>query len=153
MCRLVPPHWQATPVELSERVGKYIDTEEFLRSKNSGFADSEPGKGKRKQEGPDRGQVKKSKQGRSEVGKEKAPMPFTPLTRPIHEVMVAAERQNLLRAPIKMKGPPGKRNQDKYCRYHRDHGHDTEDYFRLKIAIEKHIKVGHLAEFVNNRPA
>ena len=51
-----------------------------------------------------------------------------------------------------MKRPPGKRNQDKYCRYHRDHNHDTEDCFRLKIAIEKLIEAGHLAEFVNNRP-
>ena len=84
-------------VELSERVGKYIDTMKFLRSKNSGFGDNELGRGKRKQEGPDRGQEKKSKQGRSETSKEKALMAFTPLTWLIHEIMVAAERQNLLK--------------------------------------------------------
>ena len=66
--------------------------------------------------------------------------------------MVATERQNLLRAPPKMKSPPGKRDQDKYCRYHWDHGHDTENWFRLKIAIEKLIEAGHLIDFVNNRP-
>ena len=49
-----------------------------------------------------------------------------------------------------MKSPPKKRNSDKYCRYHKDHGHDTEDCFKLKIAIEKLIEAGHLAEFVNN---
>ena len=53
-----------------------------------------------------------------------------------------------------MKSPSEKKNRDKYYQYHRDYGHDTKDYFKLKIAIEKLIKIGHLAEFVtNNRPA
>ena len=65
-------------VELSERVGKYIDTEEFLRSKNSSFVDSESGRGKRKQKGSDRGQAKKSKQGQAEPGRDKARMAFIP---------------------------------------------------------------------------
>ena len=38
----------ATLVELSERVGKYIDTEEFLKSKSPGFMDGELFKAKRK---------------------------------------------------------------------------------------------------------
>ena len=81
-------------------------------------------------------------------------MTFTPLTWPIHEIMVAAKAQNLLKKPSKMKSPPKKRNRDKYCRYHRDHNHDTEDCFRLQIAIKKLIKADHLAKFVNNnRPA
>ena len=55
-----------------------------------------------------------------------------------------------MKKPGKLKSPPERRNRDKYCRYHRDHGHDTEDSFRLKIAIEKLIEAVHLAEFVNN---
>ena len=46
-------------VELSERVSKNIDTEEFLKTKSSGFVDDELGKAKSKHEGPDKGQVKK----------------------------------------------------------------------------------------------
>ena len=52
-----------------------------------------------------------------------------------------------------MKSPPKKRNRDKYYRYHRDRNHDTEDYFRLKFAIEKLIEADHPAKFVNNRSA
>ena len=53
-----------------------------------------------------------------------------------------------------MKSPLEKTNSDKYYQYHRDHSHDTEDCFRLKITIEKLIKAGHLVKFVNNnRPA
>ena len=51
----------ATLIELFERVRKYIDTEEFLKSKGSGFMDNESAKTKRKQEGPDRSRGKKPK--------------------------------------------------------------------------------------------
>ena len=77
-------------------------------------------------------------------------MTFTPLTWPIQEVMVAAEAQNLLKKRGKLKSPPKKRNRNKYYRYHRDHGHDTEDCFRLKIVIEKLIGTVHLTKFVGN---
>ena len=50
--------------------------------------------------------------------------------------MVAAEVQNLLKKPGKLKILPEKRSRDKYYRYHKDHSHDTEDYFKLKIVIE-----------------
>ena len=63
---------------------------------------------------------------------------------------MAVEAQNLLKKSGKMKSLPEKRNKNKYCRYHRDHDHDTVDCFRLKIAIEKLIEAGHLAKFVNN---
>ena len=42
----------ATLIELSERVGKCIDTEEFLKSKSSGFGDNKPAKAKKKDESP-----------------------------------------------------------------------------------------------------
>jgi hypothetical protein len=36
----------------------------------------------------------------------------------------------------------------KYCDYHQDHGHETEDCISLRIEIEKMIKGGKLARFV-----
>ena len=64
--------------------------------------------------------------------------------------MIAAEAQNLLKWPSKLKSPPEKRDREKYFRFHRDHRHNIEDYFRLKIIIEKLIERGNLAEFVTN---
>ena len=49
----------ATLVELSERVGKYIDIEELLRTKDLGASDEGPTRGKRRQDGLDRGPGKK----------------------------------------------------------------------------------------------
>jgi hypothetical protein len=37
---------------------------------------------------------------------------------------------------------------NKYCDYHQDHGHETEDCISLRIEIEKMIKEGKLARFV-----
>ena len=77
-------------------------------------------------------------------------MAFAPLSRPIQEVIATEEAQNLLKRPNKLKSPPEKRDQEKYCQFYRDHGHNTKDCFKLKIAIEKLIESGHLVEFVTN---
>ncbi|KAL3626527.1 hypothetical protein CASFOL_030076 [Castilleja foliolosa] len=39
-------------------------------------------------------------------------------------------------------------NRDKYCRYHRDYGHDTNDCYNLKNLIEAIIRRGQLANYV-----
>ena len=77
-------------------------------------------------------------------------MALTPLPWPISEVMAAAKAQNLLKWSNKMKSSLEKRDWEKYCRFHWDHGHNTEDCFRLKMAIEKLIERGLLANFVAN---
>lgn len=43
-----------------------------------------------------------------------------------------------------------KRNKDKFCDYHEDHGHDTDDCKDLKCEIELCIQNGHLKQFVQD---
>jgi hypothetical protein len=62
----------------------------------------------------------------------------------LREVMTIPEA----RYPTPMRAPPEKRSMNKYCEYHRDHGHDTEDCIFLKIEIERLIRNGKLARFV-----
>ena len=52
-----------------------------------------------------------------------------------------------LKWPKKMKGDPSKRNKSKYCQFHRDHGHNTDECYDLKQQIEVLIKQGKLKNF------
>ncbi|XP_074356738.1 uncharacterized protein LOC141696504 [Apium graveolens] len=47
-----------------------------------------------------------------------------------------------------MKVPNHKKTPDKYCDYHRDKGHNTDECYHLKKLIERMIKVGELNQFV-----
>ena len=48
----------------------------------------------------------------------------------------------------KMKGDPNKRNRNKYCHFHRDHRHDTDECFDLKQQIENLIRQEKLRNFL-----
>ena len=74
---------------------------------------------------------------------------FTPLNTPIDQVLMQIKDEGGLTFPGKLKGDPSKRPRDKYCRFHRDHGHDTSDCYDLKQQIEAFIRQGKLQKFVN----
>ena len=47
-----------------------------------------------------------------------------------------------------MKTDPAKRDSTKYCEFHRDHGHRTDDCIQLRKEIEYWFRRGHLRRFV-----
>ena len=65
---------------------------------------------------------------------------YTPLNAPLEQVLMQIKDDPSLKWPEKMKGGPNKRNQNKYCHFHRDHGHDTDECFDLKQQIENLIR-------------
>ena len=76
-------------------------------------------------------------------------MSFTPLTAPIDQVLMQIKDEGALTFPSKLKGDPNKRPRDKYCRFHHDHGHDTDNCYDLKQQIEALIRQGKLQRFIN----
>ncbi|XP_075657945.1 uncharacterized protein LOC142627928 [Castanea sativa] len=58
---------------------------------------------------------------------------FTPLTAPIDQVLMQIKDEKALTFLCKLRGDPNKRSRDKYCRFHRDHGHDTADCYDLIV--------------------
>ena len=57
---------------------------------------------------------------------------YMPLNVPLEQVFMQIKDDPSLKWPEKMKGDPNKRNRNKYCHFHRDHGHDTDECFDLK---------------------
>ena len=57
---------------------------------------------------------------------------FTPLIAPIDQVLMQIKDEGALTFLGKLKGDPSKRPRDKYCHFHRDHGHDTANCYNLK---------------------
>ena len=57
---------------------------------------------------------------------------YTPLNVPLEQVLMQIKDKPSLKWPEKMKGDPNKCNRNKYCHFHRDHGHDTAECFDLK---------------------
>ena len=44
--------------------------------------------------------------------------------------------------------PDTVRNKNKFCLFHRDHGHDTDECYQHKREIENLIQCGYLGKFV-----
>ncbi|XP_015931271.1 uncharacterized protein LOC107457613 [Arachis duranensis] len=85
----------------------------------------------------------------------KAPRPFsrvgkftnyTPLTLPIMEVYQQIAEKGILSKPRPLKDRTGG-NKSLYCDYHKGYGHQTQDCFDLKDALEQAIRDGKLNEF------
>ncbi|XP_022855571.1 uncharacterized protein LOC111376799 [Olea europaea var. sylvestris] len=55
-----------------------------------------------------------------------------------------------LKWPVRMRSPPESRDMNKYCEFHRDHGHTTENCKALQWEIEALIKRGFLSSYVSN---
>ena len=74
---------------------------------------------------------------------------FTPLNAPLDQVLMQIKDEGALTFPGKLKSDPTKRSRNKYCCFHRDHGHDIANCYDLKQQIEAFIRVGKLQKFVS----
>ncbi|XP_073107414.1 uncharacterized protein [Elaeis guineensis] len=75
---------------------------------------------------------------------------YAPLNASKTQVLMEVREQ--LPRPERMRTHPGKCNPNKFCLYHRDHGHDTEECIQLRDEIEELIRRGRLDRFIRRRP-
>ncbi|XP_012837778.1 PREDICTED: uncharacterized protein LOC105958312 [Erythranthe guttata] len=59
------------------------------------------------------------------------------------------EHKGLAEPPRPMQTNAKREKSDRYCRFHKDRGHTTEECAQLKVAIERLIKQGHLGEYID----
>ena len=73
-----------------------------------------------------------------------SPRRFTPLTTSVSRVRREVRNEQFLRWPTQMKSDPATRDNTRYCEFHRDYGHRTDDCIQLKRETEYLIRRGYL---------
>ncbi|KAJ4848852.1 hypothetical protein Tsubulata_013652 [Turnera subulata] len=131
--------------ELMERATEYIRKDDAYWSGRVEGTSSGP---KRKEKPDNFSREPKKSKGRR-VG-EAEPLRFTPInTSPSHILAAITTRGDIeVRWPRRLRTPDESKDRSRYCKYHRDHGHDTEECHQLKREIERLIRARHLREFL-----
>ncbi|XP_011074213.1 uncharacterized protein LOC105158976 [Sesamum indicum] len=68
---------------------------------------------------------------------------YTPLNTMRAKALLMVERKDVLRWPKPTRVTPAKKYSSKYCRFHREWGHDTKECYQLKDEIEWVVHQGY----------
>ena len=134
------------------RTKKYANAEEALSARKTLAPNpSDKGKGKEREKEKRKREEPLSNDSSAQVrGSPKSPSPrfynYTSLNAPRFEILM--EIQDQLPLAQQMYTPPVRRNRNKHCQYHRDHGHNTDECLQLKDEIKRLICRGCLVRFV-----
>ncbi|KAL2234291.1 UNVERIFIED_CONTAM: Retrovirus-related Pol polyprotein from transposon [Sesamum indicum] len=131
--------------QLMNLAQKYIDEEEMNAMKDGEW---------RGEYGRDRGyDVKNDKRSRHDRNKEphysQKYNKYTPLNTTRARALLMVERKDVLRWPKPTRATPAKKNSSKYCRFHRERGHDTEECYQLKDEIERLVRQGYFKDLIS----
>ncbi|XP_057734481.1 uncharacterized protein LOC130949893 [Arachis stenosperma] len=141
------PVW--TMHEIQTVAKEYINDEEVSRvvaanKRQSGYSQArQPGDGERAKEKSREEASNKAPRSFPRVGKFTN---YTSLILPIVEVYQQIAEKRILPKPRPLKDRTGG-NKNLYCDYHKGYGHQTQDCFDLKDALEQAIREGKLAAF------
>ncbi|KAK1365344.1 hypothetical protein POM88_040905 [Heracleum sosnowskyi] len=141
-------HPPESMTELQQRVGKYIKAEESMKKTDTGGGNN-GGSNKRKTEQEYDVKDKYPRTTRDSDSDTKF-TEYARLNAPRSQILFDIEKDRDFRWPKPLRGDPEKRNKNKYCRYHKDSGHDTDDCRQLKDEIEFLIRKGKLDKFTKD---
>ncbi|XP_065050241.1 uncharacterized protein LOC103991910 [Musa acuminata AAA Group] len=133
--------------EMLQRANQFIAAEDWIVGKREEH--------KRVRPEPARGQ--QSATPRRRLDRPDPPLlrsPIPPLGASRTEIFLQIREKWLLKPPVPMKNPWELADQSKYCRFHRQSGHDTKECRELKWQIEL-VRRGHLGRYVrqNREPS
>ena len=162
---------QASMAKVLAKAEKYINGEEALISKREssstrkekGATDKRQGRSPRKRSDQEKSPRKdrelspkrrgnlKDRLGPPQFERRRrySPQRFTPLTASVSQVLHEVRNEQFLIWPTQMKSDPATRDNTKYCEFHRDYGHRTDNCIQLKREIEYLIQRGYLRGFIS----
>ena len=140
---------------------KYMNDEDALAAIKDVEKTGDKGKNKddrrrRKRERPDRWPSDGNKRKDERIPRT---VKFTPLVMPVDKILAQIKDEHYLKWPRLLHSSPHVRDKKKYYRFHKDHGHNTEDCRNLKEQIEeliqrrklqKYVKKGETSRFRND---
>ncbi|XP_074342535.1 uncharacterized protein LOC141680125 [Apium graveolens] len=141
-------------LQLQDRVGKYIKVEESMKKT---AVNNEPTGNKKKKKTDQEYDAKDKypcigKNSDSSSYKKNQQPRFTEYVRlnaPRSQILIEIEKDKDFKWPKPLRGDPEKRDKSRYCRFHKDAGHDLDDCRQLKDEIEYLIrreKFGHFTK-------
>ncbi|XP_065636727.1 uncharacterized protein LOC136070561 [Quercus suber] len=137
--------------ELVHSAQNFINAEDAIiakKRKRTERMETNPARHSEQGPRPKKGRTEDKKDREKRAGPSARNQQYTPLSVPLEQVLMQIKDEPSLKWPEKMKGDPNKRNRNKYCRFHRDHGHDKDECFDLKQQIENLIRQGKLKNFL-----
>ena len=167
---------QESMAEVLAKAEKYINGEEVLISKkgSSSTPKEKSGTDKRRGRSPKRqsdrerspkkdGERSPKRRGslRDSLGPPQlerrqrySPRRFTPLIASVSQVLREVRNEQFQRWPTQMKSDPATRDNTRYCEFHKDYRHRTNDCIQLRKEIEYLIRRGYLRRFIapENQP-
>ncbi|XP_077232335.1 uncharacterized protein LOC143868816 [Tasmannia lanceolata] len=142
--------------ELMALTDKYINNQESFAMERELELAKAPKKGKEEahsnngQAKPPRSDNRQSQSGNRAPSQQFERYNYTPLNTSVANILYEIREKEDLQWPPKMKGAGRKRNTSKYCHFHGDHGHITDDCYNLKNEIERLVGVGRVDKYLLN---
>ena len=139
-----------TMAKMLLKVQKYMNAEDTLATIN----DVEKSGDKGRKDDKCRGQKRERSDRRSNDDlrrkEDKGPwtIKFTPLIMPVNKILTQIKDEHYLKWPRPLHSSPNVHDKNKYYRFHKDHGHNTEDCRDLKELVEELIQKGKLQKYV-----
>ncbi|KAK1393105.1 hypothetical protein POM88_012161 [Heracleum sosnowskyi] len=153
--RSLAKHPPESMLKLQDRAGKYIKAEESMRKYEPTADDS--GNSKKRKEIQEYDVKEKfprtSKNSDSPPKRNNFGPKFTEYARlntPRSQILMEIAKEEDLKWPKPMRADLSKRNQNQFCRFHKEVGHDTDDCRQLKDEIEFLIRRGKLSKFTKD---
>ncbi|KAL2227192.1 UNVERIFIED_CONTAM: Retrovirus-related Pol polyprotein from transposon [Sesamum indicum] len=129
--------------QLMNMAQKYINEEEMNALKDGEWR-AEEGRGRRIFDKEER----RSRHERNREQYQRKYQKYTPLNTTRAKALLMLERKDVLRWPKPTRVTPARKNSHKYCRFHRERGHNTDECYQLKDEIERLIRQGYFRDLI-----